>query len=200
MPARQGPAESRKGFSMKCNCLKPQATVVGLAIAVAALAGVLLTSVPVRAGIDVRINIGNAPPPPRMIFQARPHERFYRGEGVYVVDDPGMGDYDCFRYGGFYWMFRDGYWYRSTSWRSRFVVIEPRYVPAVFYRMPATRWKHRPSGPPDFRGSRPIAPQRDMRENRSMPPGLAKKGVGGPPGHENQGDNGHDKGNRGNKK
>jgi hypothetical protein len=184
---------------MKRNCLMPQATAIGGAFAAVILAGVLFTSVPVRADIDVRINIGNAPPAPRLVFQARPHERFYPGQGIYVVDDPRMGDYDCFRYGGFYWMFRDGYWYRSPSWRSRFVVIHPRYVPAVFYQMPPTRWKHHPNGPPDLTGRRPSVPQRDMRESGPRPPGLAKKGVSGPPGHANKGGNNDDKGNRGKK-
>lgn len=171
---------------MKGNCFVPQARAVGCALAAAILAGVLFAGVPARAGIDVRISIGDAPPAPHFVFRARPRERYLSEERIYVVDDPGFGDNDCFRYGGFYWVFREGYWYRSASWRRPFVVVHPRYVPAVFYRLPSTRWKHHPNGPP----------------------GLVKRGDGGPPGHVQRGDGGpsrsekkdshdHDRGDRG---
>jgi hypothetical protein len=156
---------------MKGKCLVPHATAIGNALAVAILATMLFNSVPARADLDVRINIGNAPPAPHLVFRARPHERLYPGERVYVVDDPGVGDDDCFRYGGYYWVFRGGYWYRSANWRGRFVVVHPRYVPAMFYDLPPARWKHHPNGPP----------------------GLMKKGDGGPPGHMNKGVRGDDR-------
>jgi hypothetical protein len=156
----------------------PRATAVVCALAGTVLAGVLFAGAPARADIDVHISIGGAPPPPHFAFRARPHERYISGRGVYVVDDPGVGDYDCFRQGGYYWIFRDGYWYRSSGWRGRYVVVQPRYVPAVFYRLPPAHWKHRPSGPP----------------------GLARKGGGGPPGHAQAGGHGPDqRGGRGRK-
>lgn len=172
---------------MKRNRLIPNASAIGCAFAGTILAGVLFAAAPARADIDVRIDIGNAPPAPHMVFRVRPHERFYRGEGVYVVDDPGIGDYDCFRYGGYYWVFQDGYWYRAPSWRGRFVVVHPRYVPTVFYRMPPTRWKHHPNGPPGHmnQGGGPPA---HMDQGRSGPPGTANKG--GPPGLTKKADNG----------
>ena len=132
---------------MKRNSLVPYATALGGAFAAAILAGVLFTGVSARADIDVRINIGDAPPAPHFVFRARPREHYYSDTRVYVVEDPGFGDNDCFRYGGYYWVFREGYWYRSPSWRGRFMVVHPRYVPSVFYRMPPSRWKHHPSGP-----------------------------------------------------
>jgi hypothetical protein len=171
---------------MKGNCFVPHATAIGLAFAGAILAVVLSTSVPARADIDVRINIGNAPPAPHFVFRARPRERLYPGERVYVVDDPGVGDNDCFRYGGFYWVFREGYWYRSASWRRPFVVVHPRYVPREFYQLSPTRWKHHPSGPPGL-----------MKKRGSGPPGLINRGDGGPPGPMRKGANDHDQGNRG---
>jgi hypothetical protein len=110
-----------------------------------------------------------------MYFRTRPHERLYAGESVYIVNDPDIGDFDCFRYGGYYWVFRDGYWYRSTSWRGHFMVIAPNYVPAVFYRMPPARWKHRPSGPPvrmmqPLRGPAPRMPQGGRGPHALMAP------------------------------
>jgi len=151
---------------MKDNRFVPHATAIGWAFAAAILAGVLFTSVPACADIDVRIDISNAPPAPHFVFRARPHERLFPGERVYVVDDPGVGDYDCFRHGGYYWVFREGYWYRSANWRGRFVVVHPRHVPTVFYQLPPTRWKHHPSGPPGL-----------VKKSGSGPPGLVKKGA-----------------------
>jgi hypothetical protein len=135
------------------------------AFASAVLWGIVFSSAPARAVVQVRIDIGGAPSPPRFAFRARPHEEYISEEQVYVVEDPGVGDDDCFRYGGYYWVFSDGYWYRSSLWSGPFVVIQPRYVPTVFYRVPAARWKHRPSGPPRFAanggGNRPVpAPTR----------------------------------------
>jgi hypothetical protein len=165
---------------MKGNFLVPHASVIGGGFAAWILAGVLFAGVPARADIDVRISIGDAPPAPHFVFRARPQERLVPGERVYVVEDPGVGDNDCFRYGGYYWVFRDGYWYRSANWRRPFVVVHPRVVPAVFYRLPPTRWKHHPNGPPGF-----------MKKGDDGPPGRARKDAGG---HE-RGD--HERGDRG---
>jgi hypothetical protein len=171
---------------MKGNGFVPRAGAMGCALAAAVLAGILFAGVPARADIDVRISIGDAPPAPHFVLRARPHERFLSRERVYVVDDPGFGDNDCFRYGGFYWVFREGYWYRSASWRRRFVVVHPRYVPTVFYQMPPTHWKHHPSGPPGL-----------MKKRGGGPPGQMNKGDGGPPGQTKKGGNDHGQGNRG---
>lgn len=133
---------------MKRSCCVSRATAIGSAFAAAILVAVLFASVPARADIDVRIDIGNAPPAPQIVFRARPHEVFVPEERLYVVDDPDLGDNDCFHYGGYYWVFREGYWYRANRWRGPFVVVHPRYVPTVFYRVPAERWKHHPGGPP----------------------------------------------------
>ena len=171
---------------MKRSGLISYATAIGSLFAAGILAGVLFISTPARADISVRIDLGNAPPAPRFTFRARPHEVYIPERRVYVVDDPRIGDNDCFRYRGYYWVFRDGYWYRSTSWRGRFVVVNPRYVPTVFYQVPPTHWKHRPSGPTDFvRNAGGPPPQRyDVAPPRRS----------GPPGQEKKGDKGGDKG------
>jgi hypothetical protein len=162
-------------IEMKSNHFAPHATAIGCALAMAISAAVLSAGVPARADIDVRISIGDAPPAPRFAFRARPHERLYRGERVYVVDDPGLGDNDCFRYGGYYWVFREGYWYRSPNWRSRFVVVHPRYVPTVFYQLPPTRWKHHPNGPPRFINRADDGRSRDVKKDDDSRRGPAKK-------------------------
>jgi hypothetical protein len=150
---------------MKHNSLVPHATTIRCGLTLAVLVGVLLASVPARADVDVRIDIGNAPPAPHLVFRDRPHERYFAEQGVYLVDDARVGDNDCFRYQGYYWVFRRGFWYRSISWRGRFFVVHPREVPTVFYQMPARGWKHRPSGPPGL-----------MRKGEGGPPGQVKKG------------------------
>lgn len=136
---------------MKRSPFALQATAIGLVFAVACVAGSLFSSVPAGAQITVHVDIGNAPPPPRFVFRSRPHETYIASQRVYVVDDPRVGDNDCFRYGGDYWLFRDGYWYRARSWRSPFVVVQPRYVPTAFYQVPPAHWKHAPA---DLRVSR----------------------------------------------
>jgi hypothetical protein len=157
---------------MKQDRLVVHAPALRLGLGAVVLWAGLVVGSPARA-VDVQINIGNAPPPPTFVFHARPREVFDRTSRVYVVDDPGAGDNDCFRYGGFYWVFRDGYWYRSASWRGRFMVVAPRSVPVVLYRVPEGRWKHRPSGPPGL-----------ANKPGGMPPGQYKKEHGGgPPGH-----------------
>jgi len=170
---------------MKGNRFVPQASAVGCAFAAAFLAGILITGAPARADVDVRISIGDAPPAPHIVFRARPHERLFPGDRVYVVDDPGVGDNDCFPYGGYYWVFREGYWYRSANWRRPFVVVHPRHVPATFYQMPPTRWKHHPNGPPD------------LRRSGGGPPGHQRKNDGGPPGPAKKGARDHDRHERG---
>jgi hypothetical protein len=179
----------------------PCARAFGSVFAAAILASALCASVPARADIDVRIDIGNAPPAPQLVFHARPHERYDPRARVYLVDDPGIGNYDCFRYGGYYWLFNDGYWYRSRSWRGGFVVIQPRYVPSSFYRVAPTRWKHHPTGPPGHNMMRPGAtPPGHAQMGGGGPPGQAKKGDNGRPGQSNQGGKGQDKqGGRGGK-
>ncbi len=164
---------------MRRSCVLPYATAIAGAFAAAILAGILFTGVPARADIEVRIDIGNAPPAPHFVFSARPRERYVPAQRVYVVDDPGVGDYDCFRRGGYYWVFREGYWYRARNWRGRFTVVHPRHVPQVFYQVPPTRWKHHPAGPPGL---------------------VKKKSAGGPQGATEKGGKGQDKhGNRGRK-
>jgi hypothetical protein len=160
---------------MNGSCLVSRVTAIGCAFATMSLAGILFTGVPARADIDVRISISNAPPAPRVVFRARPHERLFPGERVYVVDDPSVGDNDCFRYGGYYWMFREGYWYRSANWRRQFEVVHPRYVPAVFYRLPPARWKHHPNGPPGLTKRGDDGPSRLVKKRDDGRRGPVKK-------------------------
>lgn len=118
------------------------------------LAGLLLAGAASAAENRVRSDLHNAPALPRHLFVEPPTVRSFPGESMVVVNDSRVAAFDCFRYQGFYWAFRDGFWYRAPSWRGPFAAYDPRRVPAVFYLMPADRWKHRPGGvPAQFAGS-----------------------------------------------
>jgi hypothetical protein len=95
------------------------------------------------ADVHVQLQIGDAPPPPHVVFVREPHVVYVPEERVYVVDDPYAGDHDYFRYGTSWYVFTDGYWYRAASWRGPFFVVEPRYVPTAIYHVPPGHWKHR---------------------------------------------------------
>ncbi len=149
---------------MKTPRLLADGRPVRFALGVAVICSGLLLSGPARAGIDVHVDISNAPPPPTIVFQRTPRQVFEPRSRVYVINDPTVGDNDCFRYGGYYWLFSNGYWYRSASWRGRFVVVQPRYVPARLYQVPQQHWKHGPNGPPGL-----------SNKPGGMPPGQYKK-------------------------
>jgi len=151
-----------------------------LGLGAAILWSALALAVPARAAVDVHIDIGNAPPAQRLVFRSPPRQVFEPTSHVYVVDDPALADYDCFRYGGFYWLFSNGYWYRSASWRGRFTVVAPQAVPAVIYRVPDRRWKHGAAGPPGL-----------QNKPGGMPPGQYKKMYGGDNGKGHGKGNGH---------
>ncbi len=127
----------------------------------------------------IQVNIGLAPPPPAVVFHAPPPMAYAPGPGVYYVDRPGV-PYDCFRYGVFFYIYNDGWWYRSRRYNGPFVAVEERFVPRPIWNVPGYRWRQHPHG---------------------MPPGQAKKyygddrgrGRGWGEGHGNGHGHGHDR-------
>jgi asparagine synthetase B (glutamine-hydrolysing) len=93
-----------------------------------ALAASLLPS-PVRAQVDVNIQLGLPAAPPLVVV--RP--------GVQVVEN---WDEEVFFTGGWYWVRRDDRWWRARSPRATFVYVEPRRVPAAIYRLPPGHYRH----------------------------------------------------------
>ena len=112
--------------------------VSSLIVALAAIG--LVTSA--RADVTVRLDLGNAPRA-HIVFRSEPHVVYVPEHRVYVVDDPAIGDDDCFHYGPYWYAFSGGYWYRARSWRGPFIVVHPRYVPTAVYRVPPGHWRHR---------------------------------------------------------
>lgn len=98
-----------------------------------------------RYGAEVEVS--NAPPPPRIYFSSRPHYDVVYG--VYVVDH-GEYDDDCdvFGYGGSWYAYTGGFWYRAQSYNGPYAVISVSSVPERIFRVPPGRWKHHPHGGP----------------------------------------------------
>jgi hypothetical protein len=102
--------------------MKKIAFTAPLAFAVAALVALAL---PRRAdaGMNVNVNVGLPAAPPLVVVQP----------GVQVVED---WDEEVFFVSGFYWVRRDGGWYRARSPRAAFVLVQPRVVPGQLVRIP----------------------------------------------------------------
>jgi hypothetical protein len=109
----------------------------------------LVAAAPAFASTEVRvgIDIGNAPPPPAFEVRVAPRFEYVPRERVYVVNDPAF-DYDCFRYGGWYYVSNDGWWYRSRGLHGRFVAVETRFVPRPIFAMSDREYHWRHAMPP----------------------------------------------------
>ena len=67
---------------------------------------------------------------------------------VYVVDDDAWRVRgDCFRYGQYWFVYTNNYWYRGRSARGPFTVIDVRTVPRAVLYVPRKHWKYHPYGP-----------------------------------------------------
>ena len=93
------------------------------------------------------VTIGNAPPPPVVVFEREPRVVVVPGSTVYVLQGDDC-DYDVFRYGVFWYVFHDGYWYRARSHRGPFAAVSARYVPTALANVPPRYWRHPHGGPP----------------------------------------------------
>ncbi|MGH7741370.1 MAG: hypothetical protein ACRENS_05040 [Candidatus Eiseniibacteriota bacterium] len=96
-------------------------------------------------GFSARVEIGSAPPPPPIHYRSDLQWRYLSDCDVFVLADEAH-DYDMFRLGGTFYVYNAGYWYRSRSYRGRFVAIEERRVPKNIFRVDEReyRWRHRP--------------------------------------------------------
>ena len=92
--------------------------------------------------LGFQITIGNAPPPPRVVYETEPRMAHVRDSRVWALDeDPG---YDMFSYGSYYYINDSGYWYRSRDYRGPYIVIDARMVPRALHDVPPEHWHHRP--------------------------------------------------------
>ncbi len=114
------------------------------------LAAVIATPAAATAGTSVgwSVTIGNAPPPPVVVFRQEPRVVVVPGSTVYVLHEDDDCDYDVFRYGVYWYIFNDGYWYRARTHRGPFAAVSARYVPAAIANVPPRYWRHPHGGPP----------------------------------------------------
>lgn len=101
------------------------------------------------AGTNVLLqaSISNAPPPPVIVYREEPRSLLIPGTTVYVIEG-NRHDYDVFRYGVYWYIWNDGYWYRSRNWRGPFAVTSVKYVPRAILNVPERHWKHPHGMPP----------------------------------------------------
>lgn len=100
-----------------------------------------------RTHFGFSIGITNAPPPPRIVYIREPDVMVVPGSSVYLVRDSDY-DYDMFRFGSYWYVCNDGYWYRSRNSRGSFVAVDVRSVPTQVLTVPHRYWKRHPHGGP----------------------------------------------------
>lgn len=108
----------------------------------ALLGSLTLQSSSVRAA-DVNIHV-SIPPPPHVIFETQPEVVIVPQTRVEYV--PVVTDYDMYRYGKYWYVNRDGYWYRSHSYKGPFRYVEYRSLPHPVVVVPA-EYRHHPVHP-----------------------------------------------------
>lgn len=99
---------------------------------------------PACARVDVGINIGVPPPPPPVVFQSPPDVVVIPRTQVFYV--PSATDYDMYRYGPYWYINRDGYWYRSRAYGGPFNVVAYDRLPHAIVVVP-TGYRHHPPHP-----------------------------------------------------
>ena len=134
---------------------------VTMAIAALTLLGLAAAPASADTYFGFQIGIGNAPPPPRIVFVHEPRCELVPETRVYRVagEDPGC---DVFRSGDWWYCCKDGYWYRARSHRGPFAVVDVRSVPRAVLTVPPARWRHHPhGGPPGQWKKREVAVARE---------------------------------------
>jgi hypothetical protein len=112
-----------------------------IAAALASLAFVTAPS-PTQAATSVgfSVRIGDPYRGAAIRFRSEPDYVVVPGTQVYYIDD--YYDRDFYRYGGWYYMVDDGYWYRARSYRGPFLRIDYRSVPRQFTYVPTRYRRH----------------------------------------------------------
>ena len=74
-----------------------------------------------------------------------------RDRGYVLEGDDVRVDVDLFRVGQVFFLYNDGYWYRSDRWSGDFVAISDTRLPRDFRMIPRSEWRH---GPPPWANAR----------------------------------------------
>jgi hypothetical protein len=119
-----------------------------IAAALASLAFVAAPATTQAASVGVSIHIGDPYRGGSFRFRSEPDVVLIPSSRVYYVDDydyyddSGYSDFDgdLYRYGGWWYLVDDGYWYRARSYRGPFIAISFHSVPRYVYSVP-TRYR-----------------------------------------------------------
>lgn len=86
-------------------------------------------------------------------FGSRPHWVPVEGTRVQAIRQGDRTDYDMFRYGRYFYAYNhaNDQWYRSRTWRGRFVWVDSRYLPSELRRVPRQHWRNYPASWEDRR-------------------------------------------------
>ena len=98
---------------------------------------------PVQADVNLRISIPGAE---AYTFQESPRWVVVPGTRVYAIQNDVRPDFDVFRYGSYYYVYRGGNWYRARTWNGRYAVVQDRALPAQFDVVPRQHWRAYPPG------------------------------------------------------
>jgi hypothetical protein len=102
---------------------------------------------PAWAQVDVHIGI-SVPPPPEIVFPAPPQVVIVPQTHVYYV--PEAPGYDMYRLGPYWYVNRDGYWYRSHAYGGPFAFVQYEHVPHELVVLPV-EYRHHPPYPKDYK-------------------------------------------------
>lgn len=87
-----------------------------------------------RTSVGISVNIGDPYRGASFRFRSAPDLVLIPSTRVYYVDN--YDDYygcDVYRYGSWWYLVDDGYWYRSRSYSGPFYAVDYDYVPQVFF-------------------------------------------------------------------
>ena len=116
-------------------------------VRIAALVLVMLAPVAARAETYFGFTMGvtNAPAPPVLVFHAAPRVVVVPETRVYRVMCESC-DADVFRFGGTWYAYSGGFWYRAEEPNGPYRVVDARNVPRAVLFVPPGHWKHHPQG------------------------------------------------------
>jgi hypothetical protein len=137
-------------------------TTGALVVTVATLGA---TPTPAAAAVSADINVRIGPrPAPVVVFDREPDVVLVPRSRVYYVDHD---RYDLYRYGRYWYINDDGYWFRASSYRGPFVSISVGRVPRSIVVVPARYRRHpaHPHGGPPGQMKKGRAVYRDDRHH-----------------------------------
>ena len=113
-------------------------TAAALGLFLAATTGTAQAAV----SADINLHVGDRPAPV-VVFEREPDVVLIPNTRVYAV---GGLDYDLFRYGRYWYINDDGYWFRAANYRGPFRAVRYEIVPRQIVVVPA-RYHHNPMHP-----------------------------------------------------